>query len=105
VLNVIVTRGAVNTIVWLAVVIALVAVADAGVSLVTRWFSARIGKGLQSPRHGRNLRAAFRSVRGRHHGYSPARNVKVTSCARSLAPTFVIARTAWVFTVNGDTDI
>ncbi|WP_228515857.1 hypothetical protein [Agreia pratensis] len=39
VVNVIVARGAVNTIVWLAVVIALVAVADAAVSLVTRWYS------------------------------------------------------------------
>ena len=43
VVNVIVARGAVNTIVRLAVVIALVAVADAAVSLVTRWYSARIG--------------------------------------------------------------
>ena len=43
VVNVIVARGAVNTIVWLAVVIALVAVADAVVSLVTRWYSSRIG--------------------------------------------------------------
>ncbi len=31
---------------WLAVVIALVAVADAAVSLVTRWYSARIGEGV-----------------------------------------------------------
>jgi hypothetical protein len=39
VVNVIVARGAVNTIVWLAVVIALVAVADAALSLLTRWYS------------------------------------------------------------------
>ncbi|MEK6312637.1 MAG: ABC transporter transmembrane domain-containing protein, partial [Curtobacterium sp.] len=39
-------RGAVGTIVWLAVVIALVAVADAGSSLATRWYSARIGEGV-----------------------------------------------------------
>jgi ATP-binding cassette subfamily B protein len=36
VVNVIVARGAVNTIVWLAVVIALVAVADAALPLLTR---------------------------------------------------------------------
>jgi hypothetical protein len=91
--------------VWLAVVIALLALADAAASLAMRSYSARVEEGWQYLRHGRNLRAAFRSVRGRHHGYSPARNVNVTSCALSLAPTFVIARTAWVFTVNGDTDI
>nr|WP_286132042.1 hypothetical protein [Clavibacter michiganensis] len=48
VVNVIVARGAVNTIVPLAVVIALVAVAvavaDAGASLVTRWPSAHRGR-------------------------------------------------------------
>jgi ATP-binding cassette subfamily B protein len=44
VVDVIVARGEVATIVWLAVVIALVAVADAAVSLVTRWYSARIGE-------------------------------------------------------------
>ena len=47
----------------------------------------------------------LRQAHVRPHGYSPARNVNVTSWARSRAPTFVIARTAWVFTVNGDTDI
>ncbi|KQQ50548.1 ABC transporter ATP-binding protein [Plantibacter sp. Leaf314] len=46
VVDVIVARGAVTTIVWLAAVIALVALADAAVSLVTRWFSARIGEGV-----------------------------------------------------------
>lgn len=46
VVDVIVARGAVSTIVWLAVVIALVAIADAAVSLVTRWYSARIGEGV-----------------------------------------------------------
>ncbi|WP_445337390.1 ABC transporter ATP-binding protein [Clavibacter sp. CFBP 8614] len=46
VVDVIVARGEVGTIVRLAVVIALVAVADAAVSLVTRWFSARIGEGV-----------------------------------------------------------
>ncbi|MFT2750068.1 ABC transporter ATP-binding protein [Clavibacter sp. Sh2036] len=46
VVDVIVARGEVGTIIRLAVVIALVAVADAGVSLVTRWFSARIGEGV-----------------------------------------------------------
>ncbi|MBF4512879.1 ABC transporter ATP-binding protein [Plantibacter sp. VKM Ac-2885] len=46
VVDVIVARGEVSTIVRLAVVIALVAVADAAVSLVTRWYSARIGEGV-----------------------------------------------------------
>ncbi|MCJ1698408.1 ABC transporter ATP-binding protein/permease [Rathayibacter festucae] len=46
VVDTIVARGAVGTIVQLAVVIAVVAVADAGVSLVTRWYSARIGEGV-----------------------------------------------------------
>jgi ATP-binding cassette subfamily B protein len=46
VVDVIVARGEVATIVRLAVVIALVAVADAAVSLVTRWYSARIGEGV-----------------------------------------------------------
>jgi hypothetical protein len=39
VVNVIVARDAVNTIVWLAVVIALVAVTDAALPLLTRWYS------------------------------------------------------------------
>lgn len=46
VVDVIAARGEVATIVWLAAVIALVAVADAAVSLVTRWYSARIGEGV-----------------------------------------------------------
>jgi ATP-binding cassette subfamily B protein len=46
VVDVIVARGEVSTIVRLAVVIALVAVADAAVSLLTRWYSARIGEGV-----------------------------------------------------------
>ena len=45
VVDVIVARGALSTIVWPAVVIALVAVGDAAVSLATRWFLARIGEG------------------------------------------------------------
>ncbi|MEK6345360.1 MAG: ABC transporter transmembrane domain-containing protein, partial [Curtobacterium sp.] len=46
VVDVIAARGEVDTIVRLAVVIALVAVADAGASLLTRWYSARIGEGV-----------------------------------------------------------
>ena len=46
VVDVIVARGEVGAIVRLAVLIAAVAVADALVSLVTRWFSARIGEGV-----------------------------------------------------------
>lgn len=39
-------RGAVGVVVMLAAVIAAVAVAEAGVSLVTRWLSSTIGEGL-----------------------------------------------------------
>jgi ABC-type multidrug transport system fused ATPase/permease subunit len=38
--------GAIGAVVWLAAVIAAVAVAEAGVSLVTRWLSSMIGEGL-----------------------------------------------------------
>lgn len=46
VVNAIIAEAAVETIVWLAVVIAIVAVADTGVGLLTRWYSARIGEGV-----------------------------------------------------------
>jgi ABC-type multidrug transport system fused ATPase/permease subunit len=46
VVNAIVDRGAVSTIVWLAVAIAGVAVLDAGLGLAERWQSSRIGEGL-----------------------------------------------------------
>ena len=46
VVNEIIAEAAVETIVWLAVVIAIVAVADTGVGLLTRWYSARIGEGV-----------------------------------------------------------
>ncbi|WP_299168340.1 ABC transporter ATP-binding protein [uncultured Arthrobacter sp.] len=46
VVNAIIAEAAVQTIVWLAVVIAIVAVADTGVGLLTRWYSARIGEGV-----------------------------------------------------------
>ncbi len=46
VVDVIVARGSTQTVVWLAVVIALVAVADAAVSMATRWYSANIGEGV-----------------------------------------------------------
>lgn len=41
-----IAKGAVSVVVMLAVVIAAVALAEAGVSLVTRWLSATIGEGL-----------------------------------------------------------
>ncbi|GAA1924467.1 ABC transporter ATP-binding protein [Arthrobacter gandavensis] len=44
VVNAIVGGTSVETVVWLAVLIAVVAIADAGVSLATRWFSSRIGE-------------------------------------------------------------
>ncbi|HET6294407.1 MAG TPA: ABC transporter ATP-binding protein [Kribbella sp.] len=44
--NAIVDHKAVSVVVWLAVLIAAIAVAEAGLSLFTRWLSARIGEGL-----------------------------------------------------------
>ncbi|MEB7503844.1 ABC transporter ATP-binding protein [Arthrobacter koreensis] len=44
VVNAIVAGTSVETVVWLAVLIAVVALADAAVSLATRWFSSRIGE-------------------------------------------------------------
>ncbi len=46
VVDVIVADGEVRRVMWLAAVIALVAIADAGVTLITRWYSARIGEGV-----------------------------------------------------------
>ncbi|MHA7264255.1 ABC transporter ATP-binding protein [Arthrobacter sp. TMN-37] len=46
VVDVIVAEGSSRTVLWLAVVIALVAVADAAVSMATRWYSANIGEGV-----------------------------------------------------------
>ena len=46
VVDAIVGGKAVSTVVWLAVLIAIIAVAEAGLSLFTRWLSARIGEGL-----------------------------------------------------------
>ena len=44
VVNAIVAGTSVETVVWLSALIAVVAIADAGVSLATRWFSSRIGE-------------------------------------------------------------
>ncbi|ADB32672.1 ABC transporter related protein [Kribbella flavida DSM 17836] len=46
VVNAIVDGNAVSTVLWLAGLIALIAVAEAGIGLFTRWLSARIGEGL-----------------------------------------------------------
>jgi ABC-type multidrug transport system fused ATPase/permease subunit len=46
VVNAIVGHGAVSTVVWLALAIAGVAILDAGLGLVERWQSSRIGEGL-----------------------------------------------------------
>jgi len=46
VVDAIVERQAVGTVVGLSALIAALAIADAGLGLVTRWFSARIGEGL-----------------------------------------------------------
>ncbi len=41
-----ITVGDAGLVTWLAIVIAVLAVVDAGVGIVSRWFSARIGEGL-----------------------------------------------------------
>ncbi|GAA2144141.1 ABC transporter ATP-binding protein [Actinomadura napierensis] len=46
VVNAIVDRSATSTVVWLAVLIAVLAVAEGGLGLANRWLSARIGEGL-----------------------------------------------------------
>ncbi len=46
VVDAIVDGAAVETVVWLAAVIAVIAVAEAGLGLLTRWLSATIGEGL-----------------------------------------------------------
>ncbi|HEU5268357.1 MAG TPA: ABC transporter ATP-binding protein [Jatrophihabitans sp.] len=46
VVNEITGHGEVHTVVWIAGIIAGLAVIDAGLSLIQRWYSARIGEGL-----------------------------------------------------------
>jgi ATP-binding cassette subfamily B protein len=46
VINEITSRGEVRVVLWIAVIIAGLAVVDAGLSLIQRWYSARIGEGL-----------------------------------------------------------
>ncbi|MFI0424659.1 ABC transporter ATP-binding protein [Spongiactinospora sp. 9N601] len=46
VVNAIEQRGELGVVVWLAAVIAVIAVAEAGLGLASRWLSARIGEGL-----------------------------------------------------------
>jgi ATP-binding cassette, subfamily B, bacterial len=46
VINQITGHGEVRVVVWIAVIIAGLAVVDAGLSLIQRWYSARIGEGL-----------------------------------------------------------
>ena len=46
VVDAIVDGAATSTVVWLAVVIAFLAVAEGGIGLANRWLSARIGEGL-----------------------------------------------------------
>jgi ABC-type multidrug transport system fused ATPase/permease subunit len=46
VVNAIVDHAATSTVVWLAVVIAVLALAEGGLGLANRWLSARIGEGL-----------------------------------------------------------
>ncbi|HEV2887292.1 MAG TPA: ABC transporter ATP-binding protein [Jatrophihabitans sp.] len=46
VINQITSRGEVRVVVWIAVIIAGLAVIDAGLSLLQRWYSSRIGEGL-----------------------------------------------------------
>ena len=46
VVDAIVQGAEVSVVVWIAVLIAVIAVAEAGLGIVTRWLSARIGEGL-----------------------------------------------------------
>ena len=46
VVDTIVGNGEVSTVVWLSVVIALIALLEAAVGLLSRWLSSRIGEGL-----------------------------------------------------------
>jgi ABC-type multidrug transport system fused ATPase/permease subunit len=46
VVNAIVDNSATSTVVWLAVLIAILALAEGGLGLANRWLSARIGEGL-----------------------------------------------------------
>jgi ATP-binding cassette subfamily B protein len=46
VVNDITSHAAVSTVVWIAVIIAILAVVDAGLSFAQRWYSASIGEGL-----------------------------------------------------------
>ncbi|WP_433328465.1 ABC transporter ATP-binding protein [Spirillospora sp. CA-294931] len=46
VVNAIVDKASTNTVVWLAVVIAILALAEGALGLTNRWLSARIGEGL-----------------------------------------------------------
>src|SRR4029079_4853074 len=46
VVNEITRHGRVHTVAWIAGLIAALAVIDAGLSLIQRWYSARIGEGL-----------------------------------------------------------
>ncbi|WP_433474298.1 ABC transporter ATP-binding protein [Spirillospora sp. CA-142024] len=46
VVDAIVDRSATSTVVWLAVLIAILALAEGGLGLANRWLSARIGEGL-----------------------------------------------------------
>jgi ATP-binding cassette subfamily B protein len=46
VVNQITSHGSVHTVAWIATLIAVLAVVDAGLSLAQRWYSARIGEGL-----------------------------------------------------------
>lgn len=46
VVNAITGSGSVRVIVWLAVLIAIIAIADSGLSLMSRWLSSRIGEAL-----------------------------------------------------------
>ncbi len=46
VVDAIIARADTGTVVWLAVLIAMVAVAEAGLGLVTRWLSSTIGEGV-----------------------------------------------------------
>ena len=119
VVDVIVARGEVATIVRLAVVIALVAVADAAVSLVTRWYSARIGEGVildlrtavfnhvqQMPiafftrtRTGALVSRLNKDVIGAQQAFSGTLSGVITNLVALILTLIVMLSTSWLVTV------
>jgi ATP-binding cassette subfamily C protein len=119
VVDVIVANGAIATIVWLAIGIAGVALADAGVSLVTRWYSARIGEGVILDlrtavfNHVQKMPIAFftrtrtgalvsrlnNDVIGAQQAFSGTLSGVVTNVVALILTLIVMLSTSWIVTV------